>query len=132
MNRKYRTTDEIEKAFGEQVKGLRLDLDIDQATLAERAAVSLSALKALEAGRGSSLRTVVRVARALERTDWLDSFFEPPTVSPLAIARAREGIKTPKRASARTQKPRRPGRDDSRDPYWTATAAPKPDLGGER
>jgi transcriptional regulator with XRE-family HTH domain len=97
----YRTTSEIESHFGAQVKALRLDLDVDQATLAERAAVSLSAVKALEAGRGSSLRTVVRVVRALGRVDWLDTFFEPPSVSPIAIARAREGFRPPQRASSR-------------------------------
>lgn len=101
MNRTYRTTEEMERSFGEQVRALRLNRDIDQATLAERAAVSLSALKALEAGRGSSLRTIVRVARALDRGDWLDSFFEQPSISPLAIARAREGVPRPKRASNR-------------------------------
>lgn len=104
MNHNYRTTEEIEKSFGAQVKGLRLDLDIDQATLAERAAVSVSALKALEAGRGSSLRTVVRVARALGRTDWLDTFFEQPTISPLALARERAGVRPPQRASSRTRR----------------------------
>lgn len=104
MNRKYQTTEEIEQSFGEQVKGLRLEQDIDQVTLAERAAVSLSALKALESGRGSSLRTIVRVARALDRSDWLDAFYERPTISPLAIAREREGVAKPQRASSRTKK----------------------------
>lgn len=91
----------MEKSFGEQVRGLRLEQDIDQATLAERAAVSLSALKALESGRGSSLRTVVRVARALDRLDWLDTFYERPAISPLALAREREGLRKPQRASSR-------------------------------
>lgn len=103
MNRTYRTTDELERSFGAQVKGLRLAQDIDQATLADRAAVSVSALKALEGGRGSSLRTVVRVARALDRVDWLDTFYEQPTVSPLALAREREGRRKPQRASARNR-----------------------------
>jgi transcriptional regulator with XRE-family HTH domain len=101
MSRTYRTTEEIEQSFGAQVKGLRLEQDLDQVTLAERASVSVSALKALEGGRGSSLRTVVRVARALGRTDWLDTFYERPTISPLALAREREGAQSPRRASAR-------------------------------
>lgn len=88
-------------ALGAQVRALRLQQDLDQATVAERAAVSLSALKALEAGRGSSLRTVVRVARALGRDDWLDEFFEEPTLSPIALAREREGARAPRRASPR-------------------------------
>lgn len=106
MNPRYRTTKEIEGAFGAQIKALRLSRDIDQATLADRAAVSVSALKALEAGRGSSLRTVVRVTRALGRVDWLDTFFEVPSVSPIAIARAREGFRQPQRASSRARRAR--------------------------
>jgi transcriptional regulator with XRE-family HTH domain len=107
MSRNYRTTEEIERSFGAQVKALRLDQDVDQITLAERAAVSVSALKALESGRGSSLRTVVRVARALDRVDWLDTFYEQPTVSPLALAREREGVRRPQRASPRSKRPSR-------------------------
>jgi transcriptional regulator with XRE-family HTH domain len=104
MSRSYRTTEDIEKSFGAQVKALRLEQDVDQITLAERAAVSVSALKALESGRGSSLRTVVRVARALDRVDWLDSFYEQPTISPLALAREREGLRRPRRASPRSKR----------------------------
>jgi len=107
MSRTYRTTEEIERSFGAQVKALRLEGDVDQATLAERAAVSVSALKALESGRGSSLRTVVRVARALDRVDWLDSFYEQPAISPLTIAREREGLRRPRRASPRSKRPSR-------------------------
>ena len=104
MNRTHRTTEEIEKSFGAQVKGLRLEQDIDQATLAERATVSVSALKALESGRGSSLRTVVRVVRALDRVDWLDTLHDQPTISPLALAREREGLRRPQRASSRAKR----------------------------
>lgn len=101
MNRRYRTTEEFEAGLGAQFKALRLQENLDQATIAERANVSLSALKALEAGRGSSLRTVVRVARALDREAWLDEFHHQPSISPLALARAQEGLRFPQRASPR-------------------------------
>ncbi len=97
----YRTTEEIEQDLGAQFRALRLEIDLDQVTVAERAVVSLSALRSLEAGRGTSLRTMARVARALGRERWLLEFHQQPAVSPIALARAREGLHLPQRASCR-------------------------------
>lgn len=94
-------TEDIERELGAQVKALRLSLNVDQASLAKRANVSLGALKNLENGHGSTLRTLVRVARALDRLDWLLDFHREPTVSPIARLRAEQGIKRPRRASPR-------------------------------
>lgn len=71
---RYRTTDEWAADLGAQLRALRLELDLDQPGLATRANVSLSVVRALEAGRVFSLRTVIRVARAFGRTEWLCSF----------------------------------------------------------
>lgn len=95
------TTEEIERDLGAQVRALRLAIDLDQVTLAENANVSVSALRNLEAGRGVSLRTLIRVARALDRIDWLRDFYPEPEVSPLALARAQAGEKAPRRATRR-------------------------------
>ena len=62
------TIEEFETDVGEQIKSLRLKQNIDRATLALRAGCSVSALKNLEYGSGSTLRTLIAVARA--------SFFE--------------------------------------------------------
>jgi len=83
-----RTSDEWEVALGADVRRLRITRRYTQSELAERANVSLSALKNLEAGRGSSLATVVRVARALDRTEWLSSFAPvEPRFSPMELLR---------------------------------------------
>ena len=94
-------TSEIEQELGAQVRALRLAIDLDQVTLAENANVAVSALRNLEAGRGVSLRTLIRVARALDRADWLRDFYPEPEVSPLALARAQAGERAPRRASNR-------------------------------
>ncbi len=73
-NQPTNTVEEWEEQFGAAVRRLRHARRLTQAELAQRANVSLSALKNLERGRGSSLSSVVRVARALGRTEWLDSF----------------------------------------------------------
>jgi transcriptional regulator with XRE-family HTH domain len=81
------TPDEMESALGEELKALRLYRNIDQKTLAERAGVSVRALRSLEAGDGSTLPTLVRVLRALGRQDWLETIAPVPTINPLSLTR---------------------------------------------
>lgn len=96
-----RTTAEWEASLGSQVRRARLAMDIDQASLAREANVSLGALKNLEAGKGSSLKTLVRVARALGKHEWLASFEPEPELGPLDLLRLQEARREPKRASSR-------------------------------
>ena len=84
------STEEWERRIGQAGRQLRLRTELTQAELAERSNVSLSAVKNFEAGRGSSLTTVVRLARALGRSDWLEAFGPPaPAFSPLAVLEER-------------------------------------------
>jgi transcriptional regulator with XRE-family HTH domain len=77
-----------EARVGEQIRALRLDASLDQATLAALADVSLSALKNLENGRGSTLRTLIRILRALGRDEWLTTLAPGPTISPIDVLRS--------------------------------------------
>lgn len=81
------TPEEIEADLGESLRALRLSRDLDQIGLAARAGVSVSALRSLEAGSGSTLRTLVRVARALGREDWFASIAPVATINPLTMLR---------------------------------------------
>lgn len=88
-HQQLRSTEEWERRVGRSVRELRLQADLTQAELAERANVSLSSVRHLEAGKGSSLSTLLRVVRALDRTDWLEALAPPaPGVSPIALLRA--------------------------------------------
>lgn len=82
------TTEEFEADVGEQIKSLRLKQNIDRATLALRAGCSVSALKNLEYGTGSTLRTLIAVIRALGREDWLRHVAPMSTISPLSMPKA--------------------------------------------
>jgi transcriptional regulator with XRE-family HTH domain len=95
------TVDEIMRDVGMQIRELRLAADLDQAGLARAANVSLSAVKNLEAGQGSSLRTMIPVARALGRLEWLHELRPVPEVSPMAVLRASQGIRERRKASPR-------------------------------
>ncbi|WP_170159846.1 helix-turn-helix domain-containing protein [Frondihabitans australicus] len=80
-------TDDLEARLGAQIRALRLDAGYDQRALAELADVGLSSIKNLENGRGSTLRTVIRVLRALHAEAWLDTLSPEPTVSPIDVLR---------------------------------------------
>lgn len=97
------TSDEWEQSLGEQLRRARLGQDLDQQQLADRAAVSIGALRNLERGSGSTLRTLVRVARALGREDWLGSFAPAVGVSPIEVYRSGTKPRT------RVYRPRRVG-----------------------
>lgn len=81
------TSQEMEMLVGEKLKGLRLSRNLDQRTLAERAGVSVRALRSLESGQGSSLSTLVSVVRALGRQEWLNTIAPVATINPLALTR---------------------------------------------
>jgi transcriptional regulator with XRE-family HTH domain len=100
------TTSEWEQRIGTDVRRLRFTLELTQAELAERANVSLSSLKRLEAGLGSTLSTVIRVARALGRDRWLAELAPPtPSISPMALLReAQRKEKRPRRVRHRRER----------------------------
>jgi transcriptional regulator with XRE-family HTH domain len=75
--------------LGSQLRTLRLRLDLNQRQLAERADVALNAVKNLEAGKGATVRSLIRVLRVLERTDWLEALSPQVTVSPLQVLKAK-------------------------------------------
>jgi len=79
------TLGEQELELGENLKRLRLNKNCDQKTLAARAGVSVRALRNLEAGQGSSLKTLLSVVRALGREAWLQTIAPVATINPLTI-----------------------------------------------
>ena len=87
MATQVETTEEQELALGDKLKALRLSRNLDQKTLAERAGLSVRALRNLEAGQGSSVKTLIGVLRALGRQDWLNTIAPVASINPLALTR---------------------------------------------
>jgi transcriptional regulator with XRE-family HTH domain len=83
-----RTTEEIEADFGGQIRALRLRKNVAQTELAQRAGVALGALKNLEQGNGATLKTLIRVLRALDRLEWLETIAPVVSISPLQMIKA--------------------------------------------
>jgi transcriptional regulator with XRE-family HTH domain len=100
----HRTAEEWEAHLGGQVRDLRLRRNMTQARLADLAGVSVSTVQNLESGAGSSLSTLVKVARALGRTDWVQEFAPPAQQSPMQVLRERRAAEaaTRQRASRAT------------------------------
>ncbi len=79
------SSDEWELVIGDQFRALRIRADLEQTELAALASVSVGALKNLEGGKGSSLKTIIKVSRVLGRTDWLNALAPKVSVSPMQL-----------------------------------------------
>jgi len=106
--RRYRTVEEWEAVVGSEIRAARIAANFDQSTLAANAGVSIGALQNLESGKGSSLKTVIRVVRALDRTEWLEVLAPPVTISPLAMLSSKHAGARPRQRVVRPR-PGKPG-----------------------
>ena len=97
-----RTSAELEEIMGSRLRELRLLKNLDQVSLAERAGVSLNALKHLETGKGARVSSLIKVLRGLDRTDWLQTLTPAVSISPIQMLK-REN-REPKRARRRPRK----------------------------
>ena len=93
------TAQESETELGRQVRALRLRQNLDQRQLAERAGIALNAVKNLESGKGATVRSLVSVLRALNRTDWLRALAPAVSISPVQMLKA----KPPRRRASHTR-----------------------------
>jgi hypothetical protein len=84
----YSSVADLEAELGASLRALRLDRNLEQATLADRAGVSLNAVKRLESGRGSTTHTLISVLRALGREEWLKTVAPVATINPLTMPRS--------------------------------------------
>lgn len=96
-----KTVEEWESDLGDQMRALRLRANLDQISLAERAGISLTAIKNLESGKGATLKTLIKALRALSRADWLSTIAPAVSISPLQMLKAKPARQ---RASRRRNK----------------------------
>lgn len=105
VERGYLTVGEWEAILGDQVRRVRIARNLDQARLAELADVSIGAVSNLERGKGSSLRTLVSVLRALGRTEWLESLAPAVGVSPMQLLRSKQKAPRPRVRASPKRRP---------------------------
>jgi transcriptional regulator with XRE-family HTH domain len=96
----FKSLPELQTLLGEQIQQLRISKNLGQIATAEKAGVSEKALRNLEAGRGSTVESLLRVLKALDSLDGLQLIVPRPSVSPLAMLRhARPRRRVRRRAS---------------------------------
>ncbi|MCD6039703.1 MAG: family transcriptional regulator [Gammaproteobacteria bacterium] len=79
------TPKELEESLGEDIKALRLQKNIDRHRLCARAGVSENSLRNLEGGKGTTLKTLIRIIKALNREDWLSQIAPKTSINPLHL-----------------------------------------------
>jgi transcriptional regulator with XRE-family HTH domain len=91
----------IVQRLGAEVKRMRLEKNLSQAEVAERAGLDRTTVLKLESGRAATLLTIVQVLRALRRLEVLNAFHEEPRLTPMMALEleARYERKKRKRAS---------------------------------
>lgn len=91
--------DAILGELGQRLSRYRIDANLTQQALAEKAGISKSTLERIEAGAPSQLPNLIRVLRALEMLSLLDVALPPLTQRPMALLRNQR--KLPQRVRSR-------------------------------
>lgn len=80
-------TEQALNEIGERLKRYRLNRNLSQKEVAERAGIGLASVARLEDGKGSTLANFIRVLTALDVLDSLDAFLPVPPISPIQLAK---------------------------------------------
>jgi transcriptional regulator with XRE-family HTH domain len=73
--------------IGERIQRERLNQNLTQAGLAERAGIGVRTVRSLEAGQMPTVETLIRALRGLGKLGALDGLLPEPGLSPLQLAR---------------------------------------------
>lgn len=108
VSAKQSTAQELQLLLGGQLRQERIRQRREQQEIAARAGVARSALSRVENGKGGTIHTLVSIARALGRTDWLNMLSPQVSVQPMdLITRARRAPQRVRRSTTPTPVTRR-------------------------
>ncbi len=79
---------DIGKELGHRVKTMRLNKNWTQQEISDFSAISLSAIKSIESGKGT-IRSLIKILRALKSLDALNNFLPKPPISPKQLVKLR-------------------------------------------
>jgi len=78
---------EILREIAMRLKRRRLNINMSQQELADRAGISRNTVSYIEQGESFGVLTLIQILRALNALDGIDSFLPDPGISPLQLAR---------------------------------------------
>jgi transcriptional regulator with XRE-family HTH domain len=81
--------DQLIALIGERLREERLRQNLTQETVADKAGVSVRAIRSLEAGAGAQLTTFVRALKALGAESALHALLPASEISPMAMLERR-------------------------------------------
>lgn len=96
----FLTPEELQATLGERVRRLRLSRNMGQRATAEKAGISEKALRNLEAGRGSTVESLLRILKALDALDGLETLVPEVSVDPMALLRQSKSSQRVRRSRA--------------------------------
>jgi transcriptional regulator with XRE-family HTH domain len=99
------TAAELRSVLGASLRQRRLFRNLDQRSVAERADISLRALRKLEQGQGSNVETLLRVLKVLDALHIIEQISPEVSVSPMAMLRGAAPPRRVRRSIARTASP---------------------------
>jgi transcriptional regulator with XRE-family HTH domain len=105
---KFKSPEELQSELGRRVQQLRLSRNLDQRTVADKAGIARAALQNLEAGRGSSVKTLVRTLKALNYLEGIEILAPEPTVNPLALLKTNRPPARARHSRTRRQETQNP------------------------
>ena len=79
----------IMRELGRRLKRRRLQKNLSQETVAERAGISRSTVALVEKGSPTGLQTFLQILRVVGALDELELFLQDPGISPLTLAKMR-------------------------------------------
>lgn len=96
----FSSPQEMQLFLGERIRKLRLLRNLDQRETAGKACVSEKALRNLEAGKGSTVETLLRILKALNYLEGIEMLAPEVTINPLALlnnAKPQQRVRRPRR-----------------------------------
>ncbi|HMN05176.1 MAG TPA: helix-turn-helix transcriptional regulator [Flavobacteriales bacterium] len=96
---------QVVEQLGTELRRMRLERNLSQAEVAQRAGLDRTTVVQLEAGRAATLLTVVQVLRAIGQLPLLDAFHQVPQPTPYMLVEAQEQYLKKQRKRASRKKP---------------------------
>ncbi len=78
---------QILKTLGERIRKRRININLSQMALAEKAGISRRTVQAIEMGNSISMDKFIAILRAMDSLDGLDNFMPEVEISPLLLAK---------------------------------------------
>lgn len=105
INWKVLNDEKVLEQLGKELRRMRLERNLSQAKVAERAGLDRTTVVKLEAGRAATLLTLVQVLRALGKLEVLDAFHDVPQPTPYMLVEAQTNYLKKQRKRAGPQTP---------------------------